>query len=775
MTLFLASNAFFAILAIVSLALPSVQALGSGATLAISSRTATVCGISASQPTRHIQCFRRDQSTLLSAAPNISFSTISGGRSTFCGLLEGGSAFLCWDTNTTNSTLSPRRVYINDTATLETISVGDDHICGIVNATKGISCWRIDESTFIFPPAGEQFRSISSGSGFSCGILADSDRVRCWGSNRSTASLIQNGFEDMPMVSISVGDSNACGFNSTGFVICISGGNGGRRFDVPSISRGFEYSMVSVGEDHGCAIRSANKRVVCWSNVGAAVVESPVNGSFETVVSGSSFACGLTTGNLSAVCWGSGWSAGGLDLPLAAPILPGPCVRTGCPCGTYSLDQMLCSGDGSICRICSQANNTPPPAAPSPPSRGLRKGFLAFAIVGSVGAVAGICSVIYCLWIGGCFGRKKIHNLVQPTITRDTSSRSNTSGVLPSRSSTLRRQASRAMVSMRRQRSGPSKHPDKAEEFSFYELAQATDGFSLANKIGAGSFGVVYRGKLLNGQEVAIKRGETSTAKKLQEKETAFDSELVFLSRLHHKHLVRLVGYCEEADERLLVYEYMKNGALHDHLHDPDNIKKSSNRLNSWRMRIRIALEAARGVEYLHNYAVPPIIHRDIKSSNILLDSSWTARVSDFGLSLMGGGGGEVRPSKAAGTVGYIDPEYYSLNVLTEKSDVYGFGVVLLELLTGRRAIFMSSEGDLEPISLADYAIPAIQKGEVSQVLDPRVSPSEAEAEAVELVAYIAMHCVKPEGKDRPMMDDIVASLERALALCEESHQCISG
>lgn len=341
------------------------------------------------------------------------------------------------------------------------------------------------------------------------------------------------------------------------------------------------------------------------------------------------------------------------------------------------------------------------------------------------------------------------------------------------------------MFSMRRQRSGTSsmKHADKAEEFSFSELASATGNFSLENKIGSGSFGVVYRGKLNDGREVAIKRGEINAKlKKFQEKETAFDSEIAFLSRLHHKHLVRLVGYCEEREEKLLVYDYMKNGALYDHLHDKNNVEKHSSLVNSWKMRIKIALDAARGIEYLHNYAVPPIIHRDIKSSNILLDSNWVARVSDFGLSLMGpelGKDHQHPPMKAAGTVGYIDPEYYSLNVLTDKSDVYGLGVVLLELLTGKRAIFRNG-GDVEegcvPVHLVEYSVSAITMGELGRVLDPRVgSPELGEGDAVELVAYTAMHCVNAEGRNRPTMTDIVGNLERALELCGDSHGSISS
>ncbi|CAK9164200.1 unnamed protein product [Ilex paraguariensis] len=337
-----------------------------------------------------------------------------------------------------------------------------------------------------------------------------------------------------------------------------------------------------------------------------------------------------------------------------------------------------------------------------------------------------------------------------------------------SKSPNLARESSRKL---RHQRSGTSfKHTDTAEKFYLSELAAATNNFSVENKIGGGSFGTVYRGKLVDNREVAIKRGETvSKMKKYQEKESAFDSELALLPRLHHKHLVELVGFCQEKEERLLVYEYMSNGALHDHLHSKNNVGKSSSILNSWKMRIKIALDAARGVEYLHNYAVPPIIHRDIKSSNILLDANWTARVSDFGLSLLGPESEQETMSiKAVGTVGYIDPEYYVLDILTAKSDVYGLGVILLELLTGKRAVF--KEAGMGPIGVVEYARPRISAGELMSVLDKRVGPPETnEAEAVELVAYAAMHCVKLEGKERPNVAEVVASLDRALALCEDS------
>ena len=771
---------------------PKTHALGSGATLAVMSASSTVCGIVASQSTQRIECYQpgsQTQNKTIPIDPNTNFTAISGGRNFFCGLRSGGYSLLCWDSN-----FNFKRLYFNVTALIENLSVGDDQVCATFNGTGLVYCWRgnNNNNNRDFPSRSDGFSSVSSGFGFSCGILNNTQRVKCWGSNTTLASLIEAEFVNISMNSIVSGGSHVCGLNSTGFVVC-KGNNDSGQLNVPSNVVGELYTL-SLGESHSCGIRKSNRSVVCWGGGGEYSLNVTPSFSFETIVSGSNFTCGLRSSNFSIMCWGPGWanegnSSSGIEFSLPK-ILPGPCVaQSSCLCGEYPDSKSYCSGFGTICSVCKNESSmpvpVPAPSSPGPtpssnssPSKGLRRGLLAFCIVGSIGGFAGICTVIYCLWTGVCFGKKKVHNSVQPTITRTASSHNGTTSnnSPPSRSSTIRRQGSRIM---RRQRSGTSsKHADKAEEFSFSELAAATDNFSFENKIGAGSFGVVYKGKLMDGREVAIKRGETSLkTKKYQEKESAFDSELAFLSRLHHKHLVRLVGFCDEKDERLLVYEFMKNGALYDHLHDKNNVEKSSSLLNSWKMRIKIALDAARGIEYLHNYAVPPIIHRDIKSSNILLDATWTARVSDFGLSLLGPESDpDYRPMKAAGTVGYIDPEYYGLNVLTAKSDVYGLGVVLLELLTGKRAIFKSGENGGTPISVVDFTVPAIRAGEVLKVLDSRVGPPELnETEAVELMAYTAMHCVYLEGRERPTMADIVCNLDRALALCDGSHGSISS
>ncbi|XP_009618100.1 putative serine/threonine-protein kinase-like protein CCR3 [Nicotiana tomentosiformis] len=772
-----------------------VQALGGSATTlaVVYGSPTTICGIVANQPIQRVQCWREGQLRSTPISPDVSFDFIAGGISGFAAVRSGGSALLYWN----STSFIPKRLYFSYSTLLTTVTMGDTQICAITNSTtqNATTCWRGDSYSAQQPNGSAQFTSISSGFGFSCGVLKSSNRVVCWGNNSSIASAIQSAFANETMVNIFAGGFHACGMNTTGFVIC-KGDNNNGQLNVPS-NFAYEYFGLALGLNHTCGIRSVNHTVVCWGGndkFSSDVIEAI---SFESVVAGVNFTCGLTTSNFSVVCWGPGWSSNlypqGAALPFPM-ILPGPCVQSNCTCGIYPQSQNLCFGNGNICRPCDfsilapptsppqERQPLPPAVVPSPPSRRLRRGLLAFAVVGSVGGFAGICAFIYFMWIGGCFGKKKVHNSVQPTITATTTSTSNggqvSSSSPVSRSSTLRRQGSRLM---RRQRSGTSsKHTDRAEEFLFSDLVAATNNFSLENKIGAGSFGVVYKGKLPDGREVAIKRGETGPrTKKFQEKESAFDSELAFLSRLHHKHLVRLVGYCEERDERLLVYEYMKNGALFDHLHNKNNVEKSNSIVNSWKIRIKTALDAARGIEYLHNYAVPPIIHRDIKSSNILIDANWIARVSDFGLSLMGPESHRnySMPMKAAGTVGYIDPEYYGLNVLTAKSDVYGLGVVLLELLTGKRAIFKSEEENGgAPMSVVDFAVPAIMAGELTKILDNRVgTPEPNEVESVELVAYTAMHCVHLEGKDRPTMSDIVSNLERALVAFDDSHGSISS
>ncbi|KAL2490621.1 Serine/threonine-protein kinase-like protein ACR4 [Abeliophyllum distichum] len=295
----------------------------------------------------------------------------------------------------------------------------------------------------------------------------------------------------------------------------------------------------------------------------------------------------------------------------------------------------------------------------------------------------------------------------------------------------------------------------RAQMFTYEQVEMATGGFKEESLVGKGSFSCVFKGVLKDGTMVAVKRAIMSPDMQKNSKE--FHTELDLLSRLNHAHLLNLLGYCEEAGERLLVYEYMANGSLHQHLHGNKELKEQLD----WIRRVTIAVQAARGIEYLHGYACPPVIHRDIKSSNILIDEEHNARVADFGLSLLGPANSSSPLAELpAGTLGYLDPEYYRLHYLTTKSDVYSFGVLLLEIISGRKAIDMQYEEG----NIVEWAVPLIKADDVEAILDPVLKPP-SDLEALKRIANIASKCVRMRGKERPSMDKVTTALERALAL----------
>ncbi|XP_024994871.1 probable LRR receptor-like serine/threonine-protein kinase At1g67720 isoform X2 [Cynara cardunculus var. scolymus] len=284
---------------------------------------------------------------------------------------------------------------------------------------------------------------------------------------------------------------------------------------------------------------------------------------------------------------------------------------------------------------------------------------------------------------------------------------------------------------------------------SLAELEAATSGFS--KKIGKGSFGPVYYGKMKDGKEVAVKMMADSSSHGAQQ----FVTEVALLSRIHHRNLVPLIGYCEEEHHRMLVYEYMHNGTLRDHIHDKVNKKHLD-----WRARLRIAEDSAKGLEYLHTGCNPSIIHRDIKTSNILLDINMRAKVSDFGLSRQTEEDLTHISSVARGTVGYLDPEYYANQQLTEKSDVYSFGVVLLELISGRKPVSIEDYG--AEWSIVHWARSLIRKGDVVSIIDPMLT-QDVKIESIWRIAEVAIQCVDQHGSSRPRMQEIILAIQDAI------------
>ncbi|KAL5566124.1 hypothetical protein UlMin_029288 [Ulmus minor] len=283
--------------------------------------------------------------------------------------------------------------------------------------------------------------------------------------------------------------------------------------------------------------------------------------------------------------------------------------------------------------------------------------------------------------------------------------------------------------------------------FTYKELEVATERFSEGNVIGRGGFGVVYRGVLRDGTVAAVKMIHRVG----KQGERAFRVEVDLLSRLHSPYLVELLGYCADQHHRLLIFEYMPNGTLQHHL-------QNQHRPLDWGTRLRIALDCARALESLHEHAIPPVIHRDFKCTNVLLDQNFRAKVSDFGLAKMGSDkiNGQIS-TRVLGTTGYLAPEYASTGKLTTKSDVYSYGVVLLELLTGRVPI--DPKRPPGEHVLVSWALPRLtSRQKVVEMVDPALKGHYSKKDLIQIAAIAAM-CVQPEADYRPLMTDVVQSL----------------
>ncbi|KAD7478385.1 hypothetical protein E3N88_01521 [Mikania micrantha] len=284
--------------------------------------------------------------------------------------------------------------------------------------------------------------------------------------------------------------------------------------------------------------------------------------------------------------------------------------------------------------------------------------------------------------------------------------------------------------------------------FTSRELAKATDNFNENRVLGRGGQGTVYKGMLADGKIVAVKKSKLDDESQLEQ----FINEVVILSQVNHRNLVKLLGCCLETEVPLLVFEFIPNGNLYDCIHDESHEFPLS--LN---MRLQIATEVAQALAYLHSATSIPIYHRDIKTSNILLDDKYRAKVSDFGTSRFVSMDQTHLTTLVKGTLGYLDPEYFQSNQFTEKSDVYSFGVVMVELLTGEMSISRTRFG--ENRSLVAHFMLAMEEGRVMSIFDAKVVKEGTRGELLNL-ANIAMQCLNPIGKNRPSMKELAAELE---------------
>lgn len=288
---------------------------------------------------------------------------------------------------------------------------------------------------------------------------------------------------------------------------------------------------------------------------------------------------------------------------------------------------------------------------------------------------------------------------------------------------------------------------DKSVEFSYEELAKATDDFSLANKIGQGGFGAVYYAEL-RGEKAAIKKMDMQASKE-------FFAELKVLTHVHHLNLVRLIGYCVDGS-LFLVYEYIENGNLSQHL------RGSEKDPLPWSTRVQIALDSARGLEYIHEHTVPVYIHRDIKSANILIDKNFRGKVADFGLTKLTEVGGASLPTRLVGTFGYMPPEYAQYGDVSPKVDVYALGVVLYELISAKEAIVKTNDSSAESRGLValfeDVLNQPDPREDLRKVVDPRLG-EDYPLDSVRKMAQLGKACTQENPQLRPSMRSIVVAL----------------
>ncbi|KAK4854715.1 hypothetical protein QYF36_000395 [Acer negundo] len=741
------------------------------------------CGLK-SDGSHLVTCYGSNSAIIYGTPAHFPFIGLTAGDGFVCGLLMDSNQPYCWGSSGYIQMGVPQPM-IKGAEYLE-ISAGDYHLCGLRKPLTGkrrnfsfVDCWGYNMTkNYVFDGL---IQSISAGSEFNCGLFSQNSTVFCWGDETSSRviSLIP---KEMKFLKIAAGGYHVCGIlegvNSRAFCW-------GRSLDLEeeiSVAYSGEGNvdlpprepLLSVvgGKFHACGIKSYDHGVICWGFLMKPSAPAPSGIKVYEIAAGNYFTCGvLAEKSLLPVCWGVGFPT---SLPVA--VSPGLCRSIPCPPGSYeaSRDNAPCKSPGfHVCLPCSNGC----------PAEMYQK---AGCTLKSDRVCEYNCSSCYS---ADCFsnctllnsdgmGMKKNENfwsMQLPVIIAEIAfavfliTVVSLTAVLYVRYK-LRNCHCSTNNSKSRKINGNGSYlkdngkirPDlddlklrRAQMFTYEELDRATGGFKDESQVGKGSFSCVYKGVLKDGTVVAVKKAIMCSDRQKNSKE--FHTELDLLSRLNHAHLLNLLGYCEEGGERLLVYEFMAHGSLHQHLHGKN---KALNEQLDWVRRVTIAVQAARGIEYLHGYACPPVIHRDIKSSNILIDEEHNARVADFGLSLLGPvDSGSPLAELPAGTLGYLDPEYYRLHYLTTKSDVYSFGVLLLEILSGRKAIDMQYEEG----NIVEWAVPLIKAGDVTAILDPVLKPP-SDVDALKRIANVASKCVRMRGKERPSMDKVTTALERALA-----------
>lgn len=689
-------------------------------------------------------------------------SALSGGEGFLCGILANTSLAYCWGVASATSKPGADLVLVppayRNTA-YSHIAAGKNHVCAVRgsyfanhDSSGTVDCWEVSRTksnTLIAKNSDEfyinsnlELNKIISGEGFTCGEVNDDGgggrRLVCWGPD-STRLGVSNSNVTESFSVLASGKRSVCGVsNVSGDLKCW--GDPDSFSDRPPME--IQLVSLSAGANHFCGIRKDNHVVECWGNLNSSMV--PKGYGFLAIASSDYTTCGIREDDLLPDCWLVNASKPDFDPPLELSS-PGLCKGSSCNLGEFAFNVTEVNGPDltSLCvrqglRICSPCGSNC--------SQGF---FLSSPCTQNSDRVCTACSLCQnssCYAVCGLHSSPELHtwhHLGRLVLIIGSSVLGFflilTCGCLFPRlvaaNSGKKKKNSKSCIGKKEEEdeenvglhTSPSvaSCPGVPQVFRLSELKDATNGFKEFNELGRGSYGFVYKATLADGRVVAVKRANAATI--IHTNNRDFEMELEILCKIRHCNIVNLLGYCAEMGERLLVYEYMPHGTLYDHLHG------GLSPLN-WSLRLKIAMQAAKGLEYLHKELFPPIVHKDLKSSNILLDSEWGARIADFGL---------------------LTSSDKDLNGDLE-SDVYNFGVVLLEILSGRKAY----DTDFSPPNVVEWAVPLIKQGKAAAIID-RFVALPRNVEPLLKLADIAELAVRENPSERPPMSDIASLLEQ--------------
>ncbi|KAJ8760295.1 hypothetical protein K2173_011707 [Erythroxylum novogranatense] len=674
-------------------------------------------------------------------------ASLSGGEGLICGITSNTSQAFCFDLSNPGTNLVPRTFQNNS---YSQVAVGRDHACAIKgyyysgSEFGNVDCWEFNGTSDSLHDSHFEnlmLRRIVSGDGFSCGISEEGGAV-CWGPR--SAKLGVSG-TSVDFVSLASGRSSVCGVSdASSEVKCWGDFN---EFGVNLAAN--QFVSLTAGARHFCGIRRDNHEVECWGSVDLSSV--PRSSGFIAVASSDYTVCGIREVDLVLDCWSVRRQSSPDYSPPLQLCSPGVCSAGSCPVGKFSFNASILN-EPELTNLCVRKELKICLPCGTNCSQGYFRSSTCRGNADRVCTACSLCQNSSCWDVCGLPSLVRAHQKQQQNIKKLVIfigsfvlacllvsvgwfiiPRKKTKG------EENRKCCCCFCVGKPVAEADPDPNPQPvlsltahvgdAQVFRLSELKDATHGFKEFNELGRGSFGFVYKAVLSDGRQVAVKRANAATIIHTNSRE--FEAELDILCSIRHSNIVNLLGYCAEMGERLLVYEFMPHGTLHDHLHGDLSPL-------DWSLRLKISLQAARGLEYLHSEVTPPVIHRDMKTSNILLDSDWGARIADFGL---------------------LSANDRDLNGDME-SDVYNFGVVLLEVLSGRKAY----DRNCTPAGVVEWALPLIRSERSAAIIDRNVALPR-NVEPLLKLADVAELALRENPSDRPTMSNVATLLDQIMTM----------